>query len=504
MANLQYTKINTDNALGIPDLSVLNRTRHAPPTFPAEIFRSGMGTWLEDAAHCAGAPLDYVAGSFLAATSALIGNARWVMPWEGWQEPPALWIGLVGDPSSGKSPGSDPVLSMIRAIESDMALEFEPKYRDWESTKIIAKYARDKWEREVKEAVNAEQSAPSIPDEAIEPEEIVCDRVILNDTSMEKAALLLAVHHKGMLKYHDELSNWMGNFDRYGGKGGERSFWLEGYGGRPNKVDRVKHPKPIYIPAFLISVLGGIQPDKLKELLWDGDDGFIARFLWLWPDPIPPYRPKHRADNTLIMKAMQRLTALQMDTDKQGASIRRTVPLTEEAAHAFQEWRVKHFTAEKNVTGMLKSVYGKAPGQLLRLALVIEYLWWAAYSESDTKEPETISLAAIAAAAHLIEAYFKPMAERVFLEAVIPEEERLATALANHIIKTKAKIINVRDITRNARISELRKSAKVEIAVAALVEADWLLKIEPTGLPHRQKKDYPVNPRIWEVLQNHE
>ena len=136
---------------------------------------------------------------------------------------------------------------------------------------------------------------------------------------------------------------------------------------------------------------------------------------------------------------------------------------------------------------------------MLRLALVIEFLWWAISIEEQ--EPINISKKAIAAAAHLVDYYFKPMAERVFGDASIPEEERLANTLARYIIKTKPIIINLRSIRREAGLPGLRKAEKVAMAVDRLVEAHWLFpSAESTG-KGRPREDYTINPRLWEVLK---
>jgi Protein of unknown function (DUF3987) len=67
------------------------------------------------------------------------------------------------------------------------------------------------------------------------------------------------------------------------------SFWLEAYGGRPYRIERVKHPEPIVIPRLAVAVSGGTQPDKLAPLMREADDGLLARLLWSWarPDPVP-------------------------------------------------------------------------------------------------------------------------------------------------------------------------------------------------------------------------
>ena len=47
-------------------------------------------------------------GSLAGTASALIGNARWAQATPGWAERPHLWLGVVGDSGSGKSPARLP------------------------------------------------------------------------------------------------------------------------------------------------------------------------------------------------------------------------------------------------------------------------------------------------------------------------------------------------------------------------------------------------------------
>jgi hypothetical protein len=484
--------------LDYPDISILRQGRSKPAIFPLELFGNDINRWLVDAAHCSGAPLDYVAGSLLAVSAALIGNARRISPWDGWNEPAALWVGMVGDPSSNKSPAIDPIINIIRKIEDDIAVNFEDIQREWETKKETAKCAREQWEQKVDKAVKNGTSVPTMPEDAVDPLEVVRPRILGNDTSIEKLGLLLSVHNKGLLFQRDELSGWFGSFDKYSGKGADRAFWIESYGGRSYVIDRVKHNTPVRIPYLLVGIMGGIQPEKLTNLINGADDGFTSRFLWLWPDPIPPFRPLRAVDNSLMVNAMCRLSALSLDDDN-GNICPRIIPLSEDATILFQQWRDEHYIAEQNIIGLLKSSYGKAGGQLLRLALTIEYLWWAI--SQDGQEPSYISKKAIAAAAHLIDSYFKPMAERVFGDAAIPEEERLAAILAKYIVKTKPKIINLRSIRRDAHLPGLRKADKVKVAVESLIEASWLFaSAESTGRG-RPREDYTINPKLWEVLK---
>ena len=109
------------------------------------------------AAEGAGVPPDYVFAPLIAAVSALVGNARAVTPWRGWIEPAVIWSGSVGDPSSGKSPGADPLLVALREVEKIFAEGTAEKIRDWEGICVAARATRDLWEAAVKVAVKAGQ-----------------------------------------------------------------------------------------------------------------------------------------------------------------------------------------------------------------------------------------------------------------------------------------------------------------------------------------------------------
>ena len=132
-----------------PDMLVLNLD---PPTpiFPIEMLGSFWESWITSKAKGASAPIDYVAATVLAASSTLIGNNRRISPWDGWDEPAFLWLALVGNPSSGKSPAMDPVLGLLREIELGKSESFEILMQNYEADCFIAQIAHDDWKHEVK------------------------------------------------------------------------------------------------------------------------------------------------------------------------------------------------------------------------------------------------------------------------------------------------------------------------------------------------------------------
>ncbi|MCZ6607001.1 MAG: DUF3987 domain-containing protein [Alphaproteobacteria bacterium] len=145
---LQDVKTQIDNAQEFrpsdswpdPDLTILVAGRREPPELPLEVFGDFWGGWIAGHAENRSVPADYVAGGLLATSSAMIGNSRWVSPWQGWSEPPVLWIGEVGNPSSGKSPGLDAPLNLLRRIEAEMAEDFPETLR---SIAIMGNTERD-------------------------------------------------------------------------------------------------------------------------------------------------------------------------------------------------------------------------------------------------------------------------------------------------------------------------------------------------------------------------
>jgi hypothetical protein len=481
-----------------PDLSILNEGRREPPVLNLDPFGPHCHNWLLSAADDRGAPVDYVATGLLTVASALLGNVRWVTPWGSWTEPPIVWMAQVGFPSSGKSPGQDAVREPLNHLEAGMADGYPDLIREWRTRKEEAKVRRDTWEDMVSEAVKKNLAVPPMPGNAVEPDKPQCPRVTIIDATPEAVAMLASVQPRGLLSHRDELAGMLGGFDRYNGNGGERAFWLEAYGGRKYVVDRKKEDQPLIIQRLSIAILGGLQPDRLSSLLLSGDDdGLASRFLYAWPDPVQPTRPTGTVDGSIMRGMMSRLASLPMAVDENGVPCPRTIPLTDEAAETFHNWRLDH--TKEMTGGMIGGHFGKMPGLVLRLSLILEFLWWAS-DPNDSPEPETISLRAVAYAADLIEDYFKPMALRCFADATMPERERNAATVARWIVKERPDVVNVRQMYRVERLPGLKEPTKVQQAFNELEDAGWIIK-KPSrdgDRPGRQKADYRVNPKIWE------
>ncbi len=175
-----------------PDMSIVLRTMAPAPEIPLIAF-GPLAEWIEQAAECKSAPVDYVAISLLGAAAGVIGAARWVSPWEGWQEPAILWTLLVGSPSAGKSPAMDAVRDPLAVVERDAAASWPETRRIHDAAKVVAEARRDDWEADAREAVKNNRPAPPKPADADEPDEPQMPRVVINDATIEAVAAILAV-----------------------------------------------------------------------------------------------------------------------------------------------------------------------------------------------------------------------------------------------------------------------------------------------------------------------
>jgi putative DNA primase/helicase len=132
--NDRFNNAEPINIWPAPDMSILSSGRRAPPTMPKEVF-GPIWPMLEDMAQGAGAPVDYLGISFLAVAASLIGGRRRIKPYEGadWSEPCILWAGLVGDPSSAKSPALDRTTNVLREMERSHADNHAELIKGWKA-----------------------------------------------------------------------------------------------------------------------------------------------------------------------------------------------------------------------------------------------------------------------------------------------------------------------------------------------------------------------------------
>ena len=171
-----------------------------------------------------------------------------------WYVKPRLWVMLVGNPSSKKSPI---VSSCVKPI------------RSWQNVGV-ERYQKDfaRW-KEDKEGGAKGEPEPQKP-----------TRYLLNHVTSEKLGEILSRQNRGIMVEQDEISGWLGAMEKYGGKGAgaDRAFWLTAFNGGPTTIDRLGRGET-FVQNLAVAFVGGVQPDRLAEMGNLASDGLLQRFL---------------------------------------------------------------------------------------------------------------------------------------------------------------------------------------------------------------------------------
>ncbi len=478
-----------------PDAKFLCPEIPPAPELPIDdVFGPRFAAWAREAAEAKGAPLDYAVFSGISVVSSVIGNARWVSPWRGWTEPPVIWAMLIGLPSAGKSPAIDAALQPLRAAERPLREAADVERKAWAEKAEIAKLAESTWKERVKAAIKAGDDPPERPKKADAGPLPHIPRLMVNDGTIERLGAILANQPRGILQMRDELAGWLEGMPRYSGGGSDRPFWLDAYGGRGYTVERMGR-EPLTIDRLTIAVQGGVQPNRLKTLLFKSDDdGLLARFLPIWLEPAPLRLLGAWADEDLLRRVIERLLTLNLMTDEEDRQRPWIVGFTDGARDLMLQFRQAVRGWEAEADGLMLSFIGKLPGLTARLPLMLTFLDWAS---EGADEPHEITVKHFRRVAHMVKAYISPMARRAYADAACPKAERAARRLVGIICEKGWRRFTSSDVLRLDRTG-LGTKAALDPALDMLLEGDVISAVQVPGGPQggRPKRLYAVNPVI--------
>lgn len=470
------------------------------PTLNTKIFK-GLENWVIQTAENTNAPVDYVAFSLLAGAAGIIGLSRIISTQTDWVQHCAIWLGIVGDPSSGKSPAIKPIRDILNTIEKERKPYYLKAYRHWEGAYVIAEQKEKEWHRKIKK--NPKDNL-SRPDDAVLPEQPSPYHLLYGDTTQESIAEELGRNVKGALVLRDELSGWIESMNRYSSGHSEKSFWLETFSGGKFIINRVKFGTDRHeIEDLMASVFGTIQPKKLIQTVFkDSGDGFLARFLWVYPELKPAAIPQNIALPKNVLAAFKNLDSLLDPYADNAEKQKKCLPLSIEAQQLFNTWYLAHLNKSQQEESILKYFLGKGQGYVLRFALLLELLWWA---DSEYPEPTEVSFEAIQMALELYDTYLTPMCERVYNMYYSPSQNIEARALARWIIENKPQSFILRDVYNNGNVANLRRKEQAEKAANRLIDLNWLsCKSSREGnTKGRSRKTYYVNSEVYELADNY-
>ncbi|WP_169979481.1 DUF3987 domain-containing protein [Tautonia rosea] len=450
--------------------------------FPLHVLPDPARDLAEAAAESIGCPVDFPAVACLAVASGIIGQSARLRIKAGYFASASVYAALVGGPSIGKSPALRAATSPLWAIAHELHQEWQRELEAWE--------ADDPKERGPKPRLR---------------------RLASSDCTTEALGPILADNPRGMTVLPDEMTKWVLSMDQYkGGKGGDRPFYLSAWAGEPVQVDRQKHMDgPIVVPHPFLTVIGGMTPDMLSTLP-EGkgrDDGFLARLLFAFPDPVPRRRYSERGIPEDVAtdwaNLIRSLWAREMRSVN-GRDQAHVVGMTPEARKAWVALMNAHLAEHEadDFDDALEGCWGKLEAYAGRLALILHL---TDLSSDPTRpapaDPPDLPEAVIDAAADLL-VYFKSHARRTYAAMGGKAEQGGSDvrAIVRWVLRNDLARFSTRDIDRNI--------PRFHDNDAALADAlDWLVRhniIRPCSLPegeqHRRGRKpgpaFDVNPAI--------
>lgn len=474
------------------------------PVLDRSALPAGIADFAADAAERLGVELGMVAVPALAVCAGALHDGHRIQPKArdtSWKEHPALWFALVADPGGKKTPALAAALRPLRDIEAEWMREDGKAFDDFEQAEELYKASsRDRAKRRTKHKdADPELSHETLFDgEAapVKPERPPRRRLIVGDATIEALAAVLADNARGVLAVFDELTGLFGSFDAYrqNQTGKDRSAWLELFNGGPRTIDRVSRGIGQHVPNWSASVLGGIQPEKMRQLSARlSDDGLLQRFLVFTGRTIGP-----GADREPGKDAVEKYRALIRALTALGPSdFNNPVRLSPAAQkHRARVCRIaEDMKLLPDTSGAMRGHLAKWDGIYARLLLVFHAVECVAAGRGIG---DTVDGATAEKAARFMLEYALPNAAR-FYRDVIGQDGRVEHAqwIAGHVLSAGLREISMRDIYRAYRDLRDQREAIPE-AMRSLELAGWARAVDPgRGKPVTK---WAVNPLVHTVF----
>ncbi|MDP9362889.1 MAG: DUF3987 domain-containing protein, partial [Chloroflexota bacterium] len=318
------------------------------PEFPVGVFPEPVRRFVEDGAAILNVPPDMIAVPVLGFAAGTIGNTRAVLVKPGWVERANLWLAIVGQPGSGKSPAVDYARAPLDHLQRGAWERYQAEVGLWEQAVAEAKRQKGRTEPP--------------------PDRPVLEHFFTTDATTEALASMLSTS-PGVAVVRDELTGWVNAFDAYRAAG-DRQAYLSLWAGAPLKVDR-KGAGTTYVPHPCVPIIGGVQPDMLPDLGEEAGrrDGFVERLLVAWPVA----RPIRWTEATPDEDAAREVAAIFYRLRGPSGSVF-VAPLDDDARRTFAGWYEENGRIIESSQGVAAGCYAKFPSQLARIALVLHAL----------------------------------------------------------------------------------------------------------------------------------
>lgn len=450
-------------------------------------------------------PLDYPAIVLLLCLAGVVGRRAVIQPKAAdtsWVEVPNLWGGLIAPPGFMKSPVIQSASRSLVRLQEEWQRAYDQQLEQFSTEKEEFELRRSAWREQFKQSAKSNKPPPDRPTD--EPKEPVLRRLVANDSTLEALHQMMSHNPGGILLIRDELTGWLAMLDRPG-REGERAFALSAWNGNTSHtIDRIDRGS-IHVPACCMSMMGGIQPARLRSYLADaihdgpGNDGLIQRFqLLVWPDTNRPWEYIDRPPDARLESQLTTIFRRLVDLDPADPLRLR---FDDDAQQLFVEWLgdLESKLRDDALHSALVSHLSKYRKLMPALALLFELADRAAAGDLLNGADMRVSLEHAKQAAAFCD-YLESHANRIY-SCVTTPQMRAARELAD---KVKGRKIGADGVFTAREIylkgwSGLDSPDAARLAIQVLVDVNWLFELpsEPTRSGGRPSPRHRVNPRIW-------
>jgi putative DNA primase/helicase len=484
-----------------------------PPVLPFDerLLPASLRPIVLDSAEGMQVPVHLPAVATIGALAGSVNRRVEIQPKDGdpsWVVTPNLWCALVALSGFMKSAILQAIIRLMIAIETD-----------WRRTHadVMKKYARAReefnlrlkaWQEQFKAATKQGRAVPVRP--AGEPEEPKLRRLIVNDATFEALHQTMADNPAGVLAVRDELTGWWAELDKPG-REGERAFCLQAWNGDTgHTVDRITRGT-IHVPACCMSMIGGIQPARLRSYLAEalkdgpGNDGLIQRFqVMVWPDAERAWRRVNRPANQSAQQQAEKVfrRLVELDVDQPARFF-----FDPDGQELFREWleelelKVRGDELHPALISHLSKYTSLMPSLAFFFCLADQAdQVGSEFPQKDSEGKLRIPLQNVRQAAAMCE-YLESHAKRVY-SCIVSPQMRAAHELAQKIKQRKVGASGSFSCRRDVYLkgwTGLTSPEAVRQAIEILEAANWIRRLvdQPNPVGGRPPDRYEVNPRLF-------
>lgn len=421
----------------------------------------------------------------LSAVCAVVDSRTRLEITQGFKVPPVLWLMTIGEPGDKKSPGSRPMMGVLRDLELEDRDRFAASMHAWEA--LEARYAAEK--KAFLEAAGSSEHllGAELPHVSELPAAPVPVKLTVNDITSQKLVRVVADRPRGVLCYLDEMNSWVKKMtDKSSGE--DRSTWVVGYEAESYSMDRVGSGTT-YADTFAVSIYGNIQPLIFKQAFENlGGDGMLQRFIpavlrkhkWGIGQPVPDF-----LSNKTQYEQMLRLVYALPPTQYK---------LSTEAYVLFKEFQqwYEDFKWDERVVGSddyYINAIGKLEGTLNRLALIFHVM--------ECPFTQEVSASVMERCIEFVKGYLIPAYRFVFASGEYSGSEGLDYWMTEYVITYADQV--------SLTLSQVKKSARRQVVGRTDYQAEQMIitsmsVLEGVGWVKRQDEGkvvtWYINPQL--------